>query len=135
MQTPEDLLATFKHLCEKWRAITLMDFQNRAIAEESGIVYEALSEWSPRGVQERLIIIGCIVGSALKRITQAMDFRENEPRPDWGVFTLADAALVARKEGIAVFSLWDDSGERTSMIPVAATPDSISILESLFQLK
>jgi hypothetical protein len=120
------------HLAKTWGTKTLAAFRNEASKELNGTAFESVR--ADEG--QRLAIIICLTGEhQISLLEDSLHLGEQVAPADWSSLTLADMAMrTVLRDGLTCEDLRDENGERSAVVLSAADPDSVRILETLFNL-
>ena len=120
-------------IIDSWASKTLEDLRCDAVLEETGIAYEAVR--FPKG--KRVCLVMCVTGhDQILRLRGAVDFIDDGVHEDWGTLSLGTVLMRASvlPHGLAFEPLRRGGDEWLAFALIAAEPDSVTMLEALFDL-
>jgi hypothetical protein len=130
----EDLLIELeRNLAQKWAAKTLEEFRKEAELESDGTCYDDVRV---RGGRRFLLII-CATGATQIRLVESkMALSRALPGVDWAKTTMVElASKTARGAGLGYEDVCDSGRNRTAIVVCATSPESVTMLETLFALR
>jgi|GEM_PF-2222682 len=116
----------------RWEDKTLAQMRDEALLEENGTVFESLRvDNGPR-----LMLIICVTEpEQIEIVERAVNLADDKPPSDWETSTLQEMALTTVKAaGLSYEDLHDAYGKRIAVALCATSPDSLRILETLFEM-
>jgi hypothetical protein len=128
-----NLVQFAKQLANAWGGKTLEELRVEAEGEVTGIKFESVR--ADGG--QRFIIILCLTDlDQIAKLEAKLDLADDNEPEDWNNVTLAElASRMVRNGGSLRFeSLKDEFGRRSALALIAADPDSVSMVENLFNM-
>jgi hypothetical protein len=120
-------------LLNTWGKKSLEELRLEAEREVSGIAFEAIRA----GGGQRFMLVLCATDiDQIALLERAFNFIDDGVAEDWNTLTLAHLALRLMRNGggLKFESIRDEYGRRTALVLIAGEPDSIRIIEGIFNM-
>ena len=130
--TMQDLIEFAAIIAKKWTNKTLEDLRVEAERADTGIMFDAVRS-STGG---RALIVACVTDlDQISRLEKALDLVDDGITEDWNTLSLSEVSMRSwRAGGLCFESLRDEYGRRSALALIAASPDSIRIIEAIFEM-